>query len=299
MNEFLNNRGMNSARLLAVLLISSCLFGCAQPQPQNPRLTVLCKLPAKLNENSGLAYFGGDRVWIIEDNGNPDEIYAVNFNGELVKSYSVKDGKNHDWEDLAQDEKGRLFIGDFGNNDNQRKNLAIYMLPPPESEKGGKIKAQKISFAYPDQKAFPPKAKNRLYDAEAFFYHQDYFYLFTKNRTKPFSGESKIYRIPAKEGKQEAELLGSLITCETERFCKITSAALSPSGKTLVLMGYGKMWLIRNPQMDNLAVSELEMIDLKWPTQMESVCFKDENTLLISDEQSQTRGRYLYQYTLD
>ena len=93
--------------------------------------------------------------------------------------------------------------------------------------------------------------------------------------------------------------MGSLITCETERFCKITSAALSPSGKTLVLMGYGKMWLIRNPQMDNLAASELEMIDLKWPTQMESVCFKDENTLLISDEQSQTRGRYLYQYTLD
>ena len=291
-------RGITSGLLL--LIWGGLLNSCAQePIPQNPRLKVICKLPSKLNENSGLAYYGGQQVWIIEDNGNRDEIYAVNFNGELVKSFSVKNGQNQDWEDLAQDESGRLFIGDFGNNDNKRKDLAIYLLPSPEEEKGEKIKAKKIEFNYPEQKEFPPSAKERLYDAEAFFYHQGYFYLFTKNRTKPFSGESLVYRVEVKEGKQEAKLLGVLTTCTTERFCKITSAALSPSGKRLVLMGYGKMWLINNPNMDRLPESKLEMIDLEWPTQMESVCFKDENTLLISDEQSESRGRYLYQYQLD
>ena len=59
MNEFLNSRGMLSARLLTMLLISSCLFGCAQPQPQNPRLTVLCKLPAKLNEKDSVLFGKG------------------------------------------------------------------------------------------------------------------------------------------------------------------------------------------------------------------------------------------------
>ena len=285
---------------LLLLMWGGTLSSCAQDiRPQNPRLKVICKLPPKLNENSGLAYFGGERVWIIEDNGNRDEIYAVNFQGELTQSFTVKNAQNRDWEDLAQDENGRLFIGDFGNNDNRRKNLAIYLLPSPEKEKGDKIEAKKLRFTYPQQKKFPPSAKKRLFDAEAFFYHKGFFYLFTKNRTKPFNGESLIYRLKAHKGEQEAEFLGSLTPCTTERYCKITSAALSPSGNRLVLIGYGKMWLIDKPDWDQLSDSPLQMIDLQWPTQMESVCFKDENTLLISDEQSESRGRYLYEYKLD
>lgn len=285
--------------MLLLMAVGSFLSGCAQePRPENPKLQVLSKLPSKLNENSGLAYYQGEQVWIIEDNGNRDEIYSVNFSGELIKSFRVKNAKNKDWEDLAQGPNGELYIGDFGNNDNARKDLAIYLLPPPESEKGDKIKAEKVSFSFPEQKNFPPKAKKRLYDTEAFLYHEGFFYLFTKNRTKPFTGESLIYRIPAKVGKYEAEFLGSFVTCTTERYCKITSAALSPSGKLLVLMGYGKMWLIENPDFSALPQSNLQMVDLLWPTQMESVCFEDEHTLLISDEQSQSRGRFLYRYTL-
>ena len=89
--------------MLLLLAIGSFLLGCAQEyRPQNPKLKVLSKLPAKLNENSGLAYYQGEQVWIIEDNGNRDEIYAVNFNGELIKSFRVKNAQNMDWEDLAQ-----------------------------------------------------------------------------------------------------------------------------------------------------------------------------------------------------
>lgn len=285
---------------LLLLMWGGTLSSCAQDiRPQNPRLKVICKLPPKLNENSGLAYFGGEKVWIIEDNGNRDEIYAVNFQGEMTQSFTVKNAQNRDWEDLAQDENGRLFIGDFGNNDNKRKNLAIYLLPSPEKEKGDKIEAKKLRFTYPQQKQFPPSAKKRLFDAEAFFYRKGFFYLFTKNRTKPFSGESLIYRLNARKGEQEAEFLGSLTPCTTERYCKITSAALSPSGNRLVLLGYGKMWLIDQPDWDQLSKATPQMIDLRWPTQMESVCFKDENTLLISDEQSESRGRFLYEYKLD
>jgi hypothetical protein len=262
------------------------------------QLTFITKLPKKLNENSGIVTLEHNKIWVIEDNGNTDELFEVNFEGELLKELKVTNAKNKDWEDLAKDEKGNLYIADIGNNANKRRELVIYKVPDPTKEKGGKIAAEKIEFSYPDQKEFPPKARDFKFDAEALFYLSGNLYLITKNRARPFKGDAQVYRIPAQPGKYKAHLVGTLNLCQEAGLCSVTAAAISPDAQKIVLLGYGKIWVISEFTNDNFIAGKMTTIDHGATTQLESVCFKNDSTLLLSDERSHGTGRNLYSFDL-
>ena len=277
--------------LLLICLMHSCT--------NHGQLKLIEKLPQKLKENSGIVSFSASSAWFIEDNGNSDNIYKTDFNGNIIQQFDVKNAKNDDWEDLTKDKKGNLYIGDFGNNANQRKNLVIYKAPNPEQEKGEKISIEKIKFKYPEQQNFPPRRGKLLYDAEAFFHYNGYLYIFTKNRANPFTGETSVYRVPDKKGTYEAELMGTIRICSDWNTCQITSADISPDGKTIVLLSYGKLWTITNFSNDDFAQGNLAEIDLGVRTQLESVCFTNNKLLLLSDEERDDTGGNLYSYTLN
>lgn len=90
---------------LSVLLILVILSSCSN----YGQLTYITKLPKKLGENSGIVSIKDSTMWLIEDRGNSDELYKVDFKGNLLRELKVKNAKNHDWEDLAED-KGETFI---------------------------------------------------------------------------------------------------------------------------------------------------------------------------------------------
>ncbi|MBU2995521.1 hypothetical protein KO500_03715 [Cellulophaga baltica] len=281
---------MKSITILATLILSSCSnYG---------QLKIITELPNKIGENSGIAYYGNDRAWFIEDHGNEDVLYQVSFNGELTKEFKVKNATNSDWEDLTTDDRGNIYIADLGNNQNKRDDLVIYKLPNPENEPGDHIDAEKIHINYPEQKKFPPKKKDLIYDSEAIFYNNNYIYIITKNRSNPFSGKALIYKVPAEKGTYDAELIGNFTPCKTAASCKVTAAAISPSGKKVVLLGYGYLWIFTDFKSENFTTGTLETIDLGTSTQLESVCFKDEKTLLISDEERGKTGQNLYSFSL-
>lgn len=280
------------ALLLSFLTITLC--SCQN----SGKLEVLTDLPSNLKENSGLAYFGGNLVWAIEDSGGKDDIYALNLKGDIVKSFDVKNVKNEDWEDLATDLDGNLYIGDFGNNQNYRKDLVIYKLPNPEKEKGDKIEAEKIEFEYPEQTAFPPKKSDLNFDAEAFFHWGNSLYIITKNRTRPYDGRAFVYKVPDEPGSYKASLIGKFTTCDDPGSCSITSATISPNGKKIVLLSYGLLWVITDFTFDDFSKGNSEMIDLGLRTQLEAVCFKNDSTLLLSDEKSHAQGGNLYAFDL-
>ncbi|MBS9463998.1 hypothetical protein KIM67_16370 [Flagellimonas sp. 389] len=286
---------MNRIKYFLILIF---IQGCAQ-KPYYGDLTFLGKLPSKLSEISGIVSLDGTTIWAIEDNGNKDDIYKVNLEGKIIKKFDVKDAENKDWEDLAKDNLGNLYIGDFGNNANDRKNLCIYKLPSPENETGNKIEAKKIKFHYPEQDEFPPKKSELVYDCEAFFYRDGFLYLITKNRTKPYNGKALIYKIPAAKGTYTAELVGEFTACIDSQFCSITAADISPNGKKIVLLGSGFIWLFTDFASDDFTKGVLTTIDVKHRTQQESICFLDNNLLVIADEQSKTKGRNLYSYKID
>lgn len=270
---------------------------CAQ-KPWYGNLEYLGKLPAKLSEVSGMIALPNKAIWVIEDNGNKNKIYQINLQGSLVKEIKVDNSKNHDWEDMASDQLENIYIGDFGNNANERKNLSILKLQGKPITYGEKIEAKKIKFEYPGQKKFPPKKKNRHFDCEAFFHHGNSLYLITKNRARPYTGKAFIYKIPDTPGSYKAELVGELTTCTDSQFCSITGADISPDGKKIALLASGYIWLYTDFTFDDFSKGKVEVIDVLHRTQQESICFMDNNTLLIADEQSKTKGRNLYRYQL-
>jgi hypothetical protein len=280
-----------SSFIVLVFLLQSCA--------NHGQLNHIVNLPKKLKENSGIVSYSKETVWFIEDNGNSDNIYKTDFKGNIIQQFDIKNAKNIDWEDLTKDKQGNLYIGDFGNNSNDRKDLVILKLPNPELEKGAKINTEVIRFYYPEQKEFPPSENELLYDAEAFFHYQGHLYIFTKNRTNPFTGKTLIYQVPDKKGNYEAKLVGKINLCDDWDTCRITSAAISPDSKTIVLLSYGKLWTLRNFSMDALTEGNLKEIDLGVRTQLESVCFTSNNTLLLSDEVRDDTGGNLYSYVLD
>jgi hypothetical protein len=263
------------------------------------QLTFVASLPRNLNENSGLAILDSTSVWFIEDGGNPDKIYQVDLEGNLLKEFEVKNAKNEDWEDLAADPDGNVYIGDLGNNQHNRQELLIYKIPDPRSEPGNKIEAKQIRFRYPAEKGGGSKGENRRHDAEALFYREGFLYIITKDRARPFTGEAFIYKVPAKEGTYEARPVGNFTPCRERGVCEITAADISPDGKRVVLLGYGTLWVFSDFNSDDFTSGKLTTINLGVTTQLESVGFLDEKTLLLSDEKLGATGRKLYKYTLE
>lgn len=281
---------------LALLLIFVFAQGCAQ-KAQYGLLNVRGEFPSKLKEVSGLA-IDRKNIWVIEDSGNKEEIYRVNKSGKIIKSIKVNHAKNKDWEDLAMDKTGNLYIGDFGNNNNDREDLAIYKVR--KSELGKKeANAEKIEFSYPEQKEYPPKKDSLLFDTEGFFHWKDSLYIFTKNRTRPYSGESLIYRIPDDEGKYEAEFLGALFLCDNQDSCSVTAADISSDGNTIALLGYGTIFLLTDFDLPNIKKAKVQVIDLQYLSQLECIGFLDAKTLLLADEENRDLGRKLYTYRID
>ncbi|KFF16124.1 hypothetical protein [Flavobacterium hydatis] len=277
------------------IIVAFILLACQQ---DSTVLETLYSLPKKLKEVSGIIYSPENSIlWTLEDSGNANKIYGLNAQGELAKTVTITNATNVDWEDITKDKAGNLYIGDFGNNDNIRKDLCIYKIDKSALGKENAVSSYKISFAYPEQKDFPPKKSEMFYDVEGFFEFNNNFYLFTKNRSKNFDGTASIYKIPNAAGKQKATLVGTFKTCSNYNHCAITSAAISLDTKKVVVLCHDKIILFQDFQGDNFLKGTQTEIDLGHFSQKEAVAFKDNKTLLIADEKTKKIGGMVYEYS--
>ena len=145
---------MRNYFLILCLLILNCDTG---------DLEVVINLPIDLNEISGLETdINNDLFWMVNDSGNKPILYGLNTVGNIVKSIKIK-AKNRDWEDLTIDPDGNIYIGNFGNNDNDSNNLSILKIHADSlASDQNKIHPEVISFSYPEQKKFPPIKTNAI-----------------------------------------------------------------------------------------------------------------------------------------
>ena len=224
------------------------------------KLTVIADLPSTLNEVSATETIpNSDLIWVIED------------------------AENIDWEDLTSDNLGNLYIGDFGNNSKNRDDFTIYKIANPDTDKASVI-AEKINFLLPkDMKSE---------DFEAFFLFKGYFYVFSKeNKT------SKLIKVPNQIGKHTAELVTDFNLAGKHH--KITSADVSDDGKTIVLLNHDKLWKITNFKDDNFFKGTIEELKFDHDSQKEGICFKDNSTVLITDESDSKLGSNIYSFKLN
>ncbi|MBL4663893.1 MAG: hypothetical protein JKY22_10175, partial [Flavobacteriaceae bacterium] len=263
-------------------------------------LKLIADLPRTIKEVSGIEKFPNeDIIWTINDSRNPPEIYGFSINTQkIIKTLRLLNAPNIDWEDLAINPNGTLYVGNFGNNKSNRNDLSIYAISKPGNIKKRRTKPIITTFHFEDQVKFPPKEKHLSFDVEAFIYLNNHFYLFTRNRAKKYDGKTKIYKIPAQEGDFAAKLIGSFKTCDDQSDCEITSAAIhEPTGK-IVLLSYNKVWILSDYEEDDFTSGTIQKIKLGHRSQKESICFISENELYIADERSHGRGGNLYSLIL-
>lgn len=254
------------------------------------RLKKIVDLPKKMYETSGLLFYKNKYLITHNDGGNKSEIYVLNQKGENIKTIDIEDTKNTDWEDLAQDKEGNIYIGDFGNNNNDRKKLQIYILEEGFIDKKN-VEPKKITFWYEDQDKFPPKKKQLNFDCEAFFEKDGYLYLLTKCRTKPFSGISKVYVIPAKKGKHKAKLIGQFQFCSTSwQFCSVTAADYDYDSNTLTVLTYGKLYVVTNFKNNEFWNGDIAMYNIPHIKQREAIAYLGKNKWYLTDEHKKGFG---------
>ena len=222
--------------------------------------------------------------WTLNDSGRKNRIFPFNRNGELYRAewYKEKDGGvnigdavNIDWEGIATDNDGNLYIGACGNNLNARRDLAIYILKDPQPYSTGTTRYfHKINFYYPEQTEFPAVPNN--YDCEAIFWANGKLYLLTKHRADT---QTHLYRFDSMDPLKEnpVKLLSTF-----DIGGMVTSADATIDGKKLAVLTYNSIWLFES-ETDDYFHGKISWLPIK-AKQCEAVCFDDDETLIITNE---------------
>ncbi len=275
--------------ITSLSLFSSCdVFNKRKKENKlevNHPVTLVKTLADRVEETSGLLFFRNS-IWTLNDSGGDPEIYRLDsLSGEVVQVVNIKNGYNTDIEDLTQDDDF-IYIGDFGNNLGNRKDLRIYKISKKDiSEKEDiSVEAEQIQFEYADQKNFQVEPQNNNYDCESIISFGDSLYLFTKNW---IDGKTRVYAVPKLAGKYSLE-----VKAEFPVDGLITAADYSTENGMLSLLGYKDympfIWVFRDFNQNNFFDGEKFRLDLEniYGAQTEGLCFNATGDLLISCERS-------------
>jgi hypothetical protein len=271
---------------LAWLALSLVTCGHTEEPVKDPKLSRVCTFPTELKENSGMTEYS-DLLWNINDGGNEAAIFGFSSKDTVVdRKKFLRGAENTDWEDITQDED-HIYVGDFGNNLGNRRDLRIYILNKNEiSSASDSIPVSGIIwFSYEDQTDFSQAANfTTPWDCEAFVVTGDSVILFTKDWQ---ANQTSIYTLPAKDGKFNA------------RFRKrydisglVTAAAYSKTKKQLLLLGYQNytpfIAVVSDFGPDNLTFSETKRINFPdlMGTQTEGIAYSADGSVYVSCEGS-------------
>ncbi len=225
--------------------------------------------------------------WTHNDSGDRARLFAIDRSGRLIQPDQFKgryegleigNALNIDWEDIATDNSGNLYIAACGNNGNRRRDLAIYVVPEPDPRLRQQIRASaQYPFAYPDQDAFPPERRN--FDYEALFWGDDRLYLLTKHRSDT---RTKLYRLEA----PRSDAINTLFkVAEVEVGSPVTAADATSDGRLLAVLCYEDLWIFERPgDSDNYLAQPIRHRRIA-AKQCEAITWIDRNELLIANEQ--------------
>ncbi|TDO22528.1 hypothetical protein [Pedobacter duraquae] len=240
-------------------------------------------------ELSGIVRSKSDKnvFWVHNDSADLPRVFAIDSLGQFYQSaryrnyegITIAGATNVDWEDITMDNKGNLVIADVGNNYNDRKDLVLYVVPEPSPIASNTTFLKKLFLKYPDQKTFTDK-KDFNYDCEAVFFADGRFQMLSKDRADTFT---RHYRMDT-ERTDEVNTLTLLDQFNIGG--KVTAADASEDGNRLVVITYTAIWMFeRTSPTGSYFNGNIWWLPVKAP-QIESVCFKDDKTLWLLDEEA-------------
>ncbi|MDX1472075.1 MAG: hypothetical protein R3213_11310 [Flavobacteriaceae bacterium] len=291
-NHFWERNKIHSSGILAVFALS-LLSGNAQ------EITLKCYLPNEIRESSGLVIVDG-KLLTHQDSGNPSDLIEIDPETEQVKRIvSLNSIPNKDWEEITTD-GDFIYVGDFGNNLGNRKDLTIYKVPKKEYLEEGResFSVESINFSFADQTSFKSSNFSTAFDIEAFVSIGERLLLFTKDWT---NFVTHVYEVPKIEGTYS---LDKITTINVNGL--VAGATYNPDTQSIVLVGYGEdgafVSLISDFMESNFQDYKLQRYDLKVPqgasSQIEGIAYLSENKYLLTSETGVFGDGALYELEL-
>jgi len=180
----------------------------------------------RVNESSGIVASRKHpgAYWTHNDSGGAPVLYAIDATGKSLGECRLTGARNIDWEDIAIDGAGHLYVGDFGDNQRRRRTLTIYQIPEPDPRQRGAVKVSKI-IHYRFPRGHGP------FDCEAMFVRGGWVYLVTKERLT-----ARLYRVSLTAPAGQAVTAETLGTVPGAAW--ITAADISADGRRIALLSY-------------------------------------------------------------
>lgn len=232
----------------------------------------------KIKEPSGLIASRKHRgvFWTHNDQGSKPVLYGLTREGKTVAEFPITGAKIEDWEDIANDDEGNIYVGDIGNNDAKRTELAVYRVHEPSPKKSGK--------KLPVQQTYRLRFPKRPFDCESLFVFRGFGYVISKifnNR------EAELYRFPLK---QQSEPFVLEWVARLPIVSPVTGADISADGQRLGVISKSGAYLFR---IDGDVAKAGRVVP--WHTNfrhehIEGCCFVPDGLLAISE----TREIFLF-----
>ncbi len=267
------------------IFFSFCLVSCT-----------IQKLSIQFSEVSGIEKIQDDVYVLINDSGDGPYLYIIDSKGNIKKKVFVLGAKNVDWEDITYDGRNTLYVGDFGNNLNTRKDLAIYQIPirsegndfvdgeKPDLLFQDTIRAVKYSYQYPDQEQFPPNKRNLNFDAEALCYADGKVYILSKNRTWLYNRICKVYECNFENDKMNVSL-SQHFNLKGASWLTASVTGCDYSNGLLYVLTYKRIYIFE-PLDDGYSL--VKKRGLGWLQQWEGICVESNKLLRVVAEKSQS-----------
>jgi hypothetical protein len=266
--------------LLLASLLAALLNACNAAEPGQEiapgvRLFAYIRDP-RIKESSGVVASRrhADVFWTHNDGGGPKKqvLYAIDGKGDTRASFSVIDVTLHDWEDIAIDNAGHLFIGDIGNNDAKRDTLAVYEIDEPNPQTG--------TGSISPKREWKLKFPGAPFDCESLFVWKDQGYVVSKVFDK---ARAQIFCFPLKETNRPLTLE---LVATTKIKSPVTGADISADGTLLGLVAKNGAYVFRIDG-DVTRVSNATPHHTKLKNEhIEGCCFVPEGLLVTSERRT-------------
>ena len=281
-----------------LLFLSSCQ-NLSEKNLPSPGVTVtpIADLPSALAESSGLEYQNG-KLWTHNDSGDAPNLYRIDSKtGEILTTKEVTNAVHVDWEDAAATPT-HLFVGDFGNNLGNRKDLRIYRVNTAVLTVDTVLQTEIIDFSYLDQPGFIFQKEQHDYNGEALIAAGDSLYIFSKSH---LARDTRVYALPQKAGRYSSASYRNFGVKGL-----ITAADFDEKNQVLYLLGYEEslfgfksfVWRFSDFPAFDFFAGKAERFELGINEQTEGITVDENGALLLTSEREGLSGGRLYRVDL-
>ena len=268
--------------LLVALVGLAALTSCnaAEPQPGEeiaPGVRLVAQMSdLRIKESSGVVASRRypNVFWTHNDGGGPKKqvLYAIDLEGRTRAAFQVTGPRFHDWEDIAIDDAGHLYLGDIGNNESREDKLAVYEIDEPDPTSGNGSVSPKRGWTL--------KFSGAPFNCESLFIWKDQGYVISKVYD---NARAQVFRFPLEE--TNAPLTLELVAT-TKIESPVTGADISVDGNLLGLVSKTGAYVFRIDG-DVARVASVEPHHTKLRDQhIEGCCFVPDGLLATSERRN-------------